>query len=117
MKCARHRYNAFSSRRTRANLSAPSIASVPELQKKTAFKYDGVRFTSASASKAVRSEQSICDHLEDPGPARRGSLVSPVGDSTNVEDAVAAQKIEIRLVIHVEEIRAPRRAHRLCRNR
>ena len=44
----------------RANLIAPSIASVPELQKKIAFRCDGNFFSSASASRPLSSEQSIC---------------------------------------------------------
>jgi hypothetical protein len=44
----------------RANFNAPSIASVPELQKKTASRCGGVRFVNASASNPLSSEQSIC---------------------------------------------------------
>ena len=44
----------------RANLIAPSMASAPELQKKTAFRWAGMRLTSASARTPLSSEQSIC---------------------------------------------------------
>src|SRR5213082_69334 len=47
----------------RANFSAPSIASVPELQKKTASRCGGVRFVIASARSPLRNEQSICTML------------------------------------------------------
>ena len=87
--------------------SAPSIASVPELQKKTASRCGGVRFVSASASNPLRSEQSICTMF-----GRSRSSTSRIACFTSgmiaadVENAVAAQEIQIRLVIHVVEIRA-----------
>ena len=44
----------------RANFIAPSTASVPELQKNTAFRCGGTFLSSASPSSPLSSEQSIC---------------------------------------------------------
>ena len=104
---SRARSTRFRPVAARANLSAPSIASVPELQKNTASRCGGVRFVIASASNPLKSEQSICTMFgRSRSSTSRMAFCTAGMIAADVENAVAAQEIQIRRVIHVVEIRA-----------
>jgi len=66
-------------------LSAPSIASVPELQKKTASRYGRRAFRQRLGQHPLKSEQSICTMFGRSARARHESPVSPPDGSGNVE--------------------------------
>ena len=91
----------------RANLSAPSIASVPELQKKTASRC-GRRSLRQRLGQQPAEERAI--HLHHVGQIE----IEHVADRflhrgmvpTDIENAVAAQEIEVGGIIHVVEVGA-----------
>ncbi len=89
----------------RANFIAPSTASVPELQKNTASRCAGVFLSNASPSSPLSSEQSICTMLgRSRSSASRMAWATTRVVAPDVEDAVAAEEIEVGVAVVVVEI-------------
>ncbi len=89
----------------RANFKAPSIASVPELQKKTASRCAGVRFVRASARRPL-SKRAI--HLHHVGQIELEDIADRLLHdrmiAADVVNAVSTQKVQILGIIHIVEI-------------
>ena len=89
----------------RANLSAPSTASVPELQKNTASR---CRRQLLEERLAEQPAHQRAIHLHHVGQVEVQRVVHGLGDdgmvAPDVEDAVAAEKIEVFVAFVVVEV-------------